>query len=80
MTGMSLAEAKNAYPVIWTIYDHPKDFPEQIVARAWYGTYPDPTPLKFVDVATARYWFRSHGFVPLARAEGDDPCIVESWI
>jgi hypothetical protein len=65
---------------LWTIYDHPKDFPDDIVARRhevpggpterWMGG----------DLELLRDVFRGAGLVRVDRAPNDDVKIVESWI
>lgn len=72
---------------IWTIYDHPRDFPDHFVVRCWVAR-----PM-VVRAHTGEVWLRPtldeareviYGNVPapyrFPREPGDDPCIVESWI
>ena len=77
---MDLAEAKKKFPPIWVIYDHPKDFPDSVVVRIWWGEVPDTLTQHFLSVDAARRHMLYRGRVPLARDKSDDPCIVESWI
>ena len=70
---------------MWTVYDHPRDFPHNWVAREWTVTAgktiatgnfmlaPDVEMLREM-LLTQMHLHR----VP--RSEGDDPKIVETWI
>jgi hypothetical protein len=68
---------------MWTVYDHPSDFPDYFVARKFF-TLPEVAPSG--DVVTAlslerlRAVFQRMGLVCLARNVEDDPCIVETWL
>jgi hypothetical protein len=71
---------------MWVIYDHPKDHPNNIVARKWQigeGVYA-PTGLVLLGDSLdgmRQCLIEEHGMVaPLARKEGDDPVIIESWV
>ena len=75
---MNLEEAKRAFPPIFTIYRSPRDFPNRIVVRAWYGNVPSPVHLVVDSVGDARAVLL--GLVLLPRSENDHPAIVESWI
>lgn len=71
--------------VMWTIYDHPSDWPDWIVARAWYcDKGPEPVPgdrlLMNKDIDKMRALMVDMGLVCLGRNEGDDPAVVETWI
>jgi hypothetical protein len=69
---------------MWTIYDHPADFPGRFVARRW-AVFGHKT-MAFDDTMTAmrlddlRKQFVRMGLVCLARDANDDPVIVETWI
>ena len=71
--------------VIWTLYDHPADYPDSYVARR-FEVGPDcrAVATAVVVVSTSLMAVREsmavRGLTPLARARGDDPCIIESWI
>jgi hypothetical protein len=67
---------------VWTVYDHPKDFPETYVARRFL-TLPSPVATDDVvqgDLPAIRDAFHRCGLVCLSRNDGDEPQIVESWI
>lgn len=71
--------------VLWTIYDHPLDYPDFWVVRRFFGIndeHGDPVfdvvPRLAISLAEAR------SFVPLGRyrqprVEGEDPFIAETW-
>jgi len=79
--GMSLDEAKNWFPPVWVIYDHPKDF-NQIVVRVSFGLVSEPLPALLCDsLKEAREFVLSRGAtVNLRRDPFDDPAIIEGWI
>ncbi len=77
---MNLDEAKKTYPPIFTIYDHPKDFPRWFVIRVWYGEFPGEMCLRAdLDMARKAAWTMG-AQVKLPRSAFDDGKIVESWI
>lgn len=69
---------------MFVIYKHPLDFPNDFVVRLWdcgRGPCPIATPfaltaptLEEARAAIPRHWTR------IARSEGDDRCIVESYL
>ena len=64
---------------IWTVYDHPKDYPNDFVVRVW--NYDKPT--KIVHTGKTLEDARRHipdGLIKLDRLPQDDPCIVEVWL
>ena len=70
--------------VMWTIYDHPKDYPDAIVARrfeVYSGAARATTDLmRFPSVHAARNHFARHGLTRMLRDPSDDPVIVETWL
>jgi hypothetical protein len=79
---LPLEEARNAYPPMLVIYDHPLDFPQYIVVRRWYGDVLDPWKYGFAkDLQGARRLACDFGgSIPLMRSPDDDESIVETWI
>lgn len=70
------------FPMI-TIYERPKDFPGEYVARVWDGAGPKATNIIKTAPAAGilREDIKAAGFtICFPRAEGDDECIVETWI
>jgi hypothetical protein len=70
---------------IWTIYDHPRDFPDNFVARRFETGSGNPAPGVTDDVlvgelALMRLAFQRAGLTCLTRNEGDDRKIVETWL
>ncbi len=69
----------------WTVYDNPKDFPGQFVARRFEvsgGQEPQPTKdallgKTFKDIEEH---FSKQGFTWLGRNRGDDPVIVGTYM
>jgi hypothetical protein len=68
---------------IWTVYEHPRDYPQGYVMRRWSVTDDGPvmTP-QVVYTATLEDMRRyvPMGLIRLPRQPGDDPCILETWI
>lgn len=68
---------------IFTIYDHPKDYPDHFVARRHdvsAGKHvPGPLVAMAATLEEARAWLPP-GLHCLGRDRDDDPVIVESWI
>jgi hypothetical protein len=77
---------------VWTVYDHPKDFPDTYVARrfevgrsAELGPSESVSPRRTDDIVQGelqiiRESFKHCGLTCFIRNEGDDPNIVESWL
>jgi hypothetical protein len=69
--------------LVWTVYDHPRDFPDHWIARP-HLTEPGQTePLPFHLAASTLDALRVQlpsGLVCLTRSAGDDPRIVETWL
>lgn len=70
---------------MWAVYNSPRDYPGQFVARMFVAVTGDPEPhatTRFV-VAPTLEAVRSMlpwGLVCLARSEGDEAPIVETWL
>jgi hypothetical protein len=69
---------------IWTVYDHPKDFPDVYVARRWEvsraGIVATSSIIFSLDLNQLRPVLDSMGLTCMPRAENDDPSIVECWL
>lgn len=71
---------------MWVVYDHPRDYPDEFVARRWFATAnemigtgellraPDLDTLRGIIVTIAPHITR------IPRDEVDDPTIVEVWL
>ena len=70
---------------MWTIYDHPRDFPEHhYVTRLWIVAAGGPEMTNVVlhsdSLEELRDVMRSQGLICLPRFADDDPKIVEVWL
>lgn len=69
---------------MWTIYDHPADYPDLFVARRWTVGADGLTAtddLRSADHLDAlRESFADEGLVMIAASDVDDPCVVETWM
>jgi hypothetical protein len=69
---------------MWTVYDHPRDFPDSHVARRFEcGGGTEPVPTRDVvkgELPAIREAFARCGLVCLTRNDGDEPQIVETWL
>lgn len=68
---------------IYTIYDHPRDFPAAFVVREWRVTEAGPVPGRAWRSATldgARRRVPAQASHCLARDPEDDRTVVETWI
>ena len=65
---------------LWTVYDHPRDFPNSFIARAFDLDQPTNQMIVAADLEKLRGILESWGLTRLARHPEDDPCIVETWL
>jgi hypothetical protein len=66
---------------IWTIYDHPTDYPEHYVARLFHGETPTDSVIQSKDLDTIRgIMIADFGLTCLTRSPDDDPKIIETWL
>lgn len=69
--------------MIWTIYDHPLDYPSSFVARCFVFVGDRMHPSSWVlishDLNELRATFDRRGLYRWPRNELDDPTIVETW-
>lgn len=71
---------------VWVIYAKPKDFPNHYVARAQHMNLEskdilfDETALVAETPDPLRIKLHLMGRNKIERMEGDDPCILETWI
>jgi hypothetical protein len=68
----------------WTIYDHPLDYPNDYVVRAWDVTrkgenIPRETATRHASLEDARRSLPL-GLYKLGRFKEDDPAIAEVWL
>jgi hypothetical protein len=65
---------------IWTVYDHPKDFPNRFVARLWIGERATGNVIVEQNLNVLRDRLEGMGLVKLMRQPSDDPVILETWL
>lgn len=63
----------------WTIYDHPKDYPDKFVARKFVLDKPTDETITGNTLDEVRRKL-PRGLVRFNRHETDDPVIVETWL
>ena len=73
-----------AFMVMYTIYEKPKDHPLYFVLRGHEilesgGSRPLPTCVLAQTLEEARHHV-PFGHCNIGREQGDDPCIVETWV
>jgi hypothetical protein len=71
--------------IMWTVYDHPVDHPDSFVARKFEidsisGAKPTTDVIVAKGLDRIRLIMMARGLTCLARDEGDDPKIIETWI
>lgn len=64
---------------IWVVYENPTDFPGHFVARKWLMETPTTELLLDTCLEELRKKLPP-GLARLARADIDDPKIVETWL
>ena len=67
----------------WTVYDHPRDYPDCFVARRWIGKGGDVIATADMFTAATLEEVRAllpAGLIHFPRMPGDDPKIVEVWM
>lgn len=69
---------------MWTVYDHPSDFPECYVARKFLahaeGAVATDEIIVCEDLTAIREVLAVKGLTPLMRNEEDDARIIETWV
>lgn len=69
---------------MWTVYDHPRDFPYSFVARLSLikegAAEVTEAFMCTPDLDELRSWLTELGLVPLSRFPLDDPVVVEVWL
>jgi hypothetical protein len=70
---------------MWTVYKHPKDYPNSYVARLFEvdanGARPTPSIIVAPDLERLRDTLQfDMDLVKLMRSPEDDPVIVETWL
>jgi hypothetical protein len=69
---------------IWTIYERPRDYPDQCVARRFEvrrdGSSGPTNDMFVADTVDELRLLLPHGLFCLTRKPTDDPVIVETWV
>jgi hypothetical protein len=79
-TALEQAMTGGAPLAIWTVYDHPTDFPEVFVARKFVDEKPTQEIMTDKYLSNLRERLAERGLMLLARDPSDDEKIVETWI
>ena len=78
---MDLEQAPRTFPRMWVIYDRPRDYPDCVVSRVWYGEVFTDEIMTAQSVEEIRSKVQADGAsVMLPRMLGDQPHIVECWV
>lgn len=82
---MANKDPKGVFMTMWTVYDHPTDFPNDYVAREHIlrndNTHgPTDNFIQSTDLEVIREQLLNMGKTPIARSPGDEPQIIETWI
>lgn len=69
---------------MWTIYEHPADYPDRYVARLWVVTAGQRRDsgsfLASPDLELIRHFLQNQlHLTVIPRSPDDDPVILESW-
>jgi hypothetical protein len=83
--GWKRTAADNAPMKCYTIYDHPLDFPDHFVVRAWLIVHgmsePQATEEHYLcDTLNEARERVPDGLVCFQRNDDDDPKVVETWV
>ena len=66
-------------PLLYCVYDHPSDYPDKWVARAFVGDV--PTIILFeADTLDQLRELKPRRMNIIPRMTNDDPCIAECWV
>jgi hypothetical protein len=65
---------------IWTIYDHPTDYPDCFVARRFVYDKPTNDIVTSNNLEYLRAIMIKSGLICFLRSPDDDPIIIESWL
>lgn len=67
---------------VWAVYDHPRDYPEEFVARLWHGQEPSNHVIlaRTLDELRVKIQQAHPSAVRIPRFAEDDPTIIEAWL
>jgi hypothetical protein len=66
--------------VVWMLYDRPRGYPNEFVARKLNHDEPTNEILLFRSLEDARWGLRASGLTCIGRHPDDDPEMVEVWV
>ena len=70
--------------IMWTVYDHPSDYPDKFVARAHRIVEGNVLPTRNIIITDSlddiRIAFSRDGLLCITRCPDDDQCIIETWL
>jgi hypothetical protein len=71
--------------MMWTVYDHPRDYPHSFVARKFAvsgagGTVATTDMIVAPTLDSIRKLMIERGLTCITRSPDDDPKIVETWL
>lgn len=66
-------------PLLYCVYDHPSDYPDKYVTRAWLGNRSTETTFE-ADTLEEMRTLKPDSMAIIPRMPDDDPVIVECWI
>lgn len=70
--------------VMWTIYDHPRDYPEGYIARRWdveaSRVLATDIVLRSDSLELLREQMEDMELFCIPRSESDEPQVLETWI
>lgn len=64
---------------IWTVYDHPKDYPDYFIAKKFDRDKPTQDYIADTSLTIIRDWLQRQGMTCIPRNDSDDPVIIETW-
>jgi hypothetical protein len=68
---------------LWTLYDHPRDYPDMFVARKFVisemGARPTNEVIVHKSLHPLRILMQAKGLSCLQRMPADEPQIIEAW-
>ena len=69
---------------MWTVYDHPTDFPDEFVARQHVveggSSRPTANAFRARRIEIIRLILQNAGLIPMQRDPSDDAKIIETWL
>lgn len=81
---MQYQASQQGFLMMWTVYDHPADYPDCFVTRAHLVGNGDQVATAHVirgqTLQQLRSVLRTAGLTPIARSPDDDLKIVETWL